>query len=986
MRGAFVARLGLLGVIATLLCAAEALAQYGVDKWTTTEGLPQNGNHSVIQAGDGYLWLTTYDGLVRFDGVRFTIFDKTHTPGIATNRLGSLFEGRDGVLWIATELGGVIRHKAGAFTTYATEHGLPHPYVRGITGDEAGHVWVLANDRILIWDEGRFRNATLDAADVPFRASEWDTQIFWAIERSTLHRFTRGVLSSRTLPSLLRNFAAERYAEDPSGTVWFASPDGQVARLDPSGTVSFDSDADVVYSGHRGQRWTMRVNQRLERRLILPGLGGDGGIQVRLFHEDREDNLWLTGDAGLHRVRQRAVTTYSRQDGLVDRNVYPVYRDSHGTVWIGTWDSGLSRFQDGRFINYTVRDGLASGVMSAIGEDRDRQLWVASHHERNGGLRVYRNGRFVTPDRDIVPPGSTVNAIYRDRAGALWFGTTRGLVQDLNGVTTRYGMQDGLPGDDVHAFAEDAAGDLWIATYAGLARWHDGRFSAWTERDGLPSNTIRALHVDRDNVLWIGTYDGGLGRYKDGRFARITSHDGLYDDGVFQILEDDEGHLWMTSNRGVHRVARRDLNAFADGLTRQIASMGFGTRDGMLSAECNGGSSPAGAKALDGTLWFPTQDGVAVIDPRRIGASAGPLPVTIESVLIDRSPAPLDAPIRVTPTQESLEITYTGLSFVQSDRLTFRYRLNGLDRDWVEAGTRRTAYYSHVPPGRYTFTVMAADSTGAWSPRTAEVSLEVVPPFWQTWWFATLSVLAAATVVGFGYHRRVSTLERARVAQERFSRQLIDSQERERRRIAAELHDSLGQQLLVIKNRALLGTTDGHEGPAARRQFEQISDAASQSIEEVRHIAYNLRPYHLDRLGLTNSVEDMIERVAATSDIVFAADIEPIDGTIPKDMEINLFRIVQECLNNIIKHSESRHASLRMARRDRRVTITIHDDGKGFDPKATLTTPVPTRGFGMSGIAERVRMLGGRHTIISSPGHGTTIQIEVPVQEPQRSA
>ena len=990
MREGFVARLGLLCAIAVLAGTGNGFAQYGVDTWTTTEGLPQNGNHSVLQARDGYLWVTTYDGLVRFDGVRFTVFDKTNTPGIATNRLGSLFESSDGALWIATELGGVMRYAGGAFTTYTAEHGVPHPNIRGITGDEAGHVWVLAHDRIVVWDDGRFRPASLGIAG-PFRASEWDTQIFWTIDGSTLQRFTRGVLSSRSLPPPLRAFPAERYAEDPSGSAWFASRDGRVARLDPAGAVTFDAPVDITYTGHRGQRWHMRVNASLERRLIVPNPGSDETIQARLFYEDRDDNLWLTGDSGLHRVRPRAVTTYSRDEGLADRNVYPIYRDQHGAIWIGGWDVGLSRrLQDGRFVTYSMRDGLASHVTSAIGEDREGRVWVASHHDRRGGLRIFREGRFVEPGREIVPDGSIVNAIYRDRAGDLWFGTTHGLIRDRDGVATRIRVQDGLPSDDVHALAEDTAGDLWIATYGGLARWHAGRLSAWTERDGLPSNAIRALYVDRDNVLWIGTYDGGLGRYKDGRFARITSHDGLYDDGVFQILEDDAGYLWMSSNRGIHRAARKDLAAFADGLTRQVVSMGFGTRDGMRSAECNGGSSPSGAKAFDGTLWFPTQDGVAVIDPHRIAQSAGPVPVIIESVLIDRAPAPLDAPIRMTPTQESVDITYTGISFVQSDRLTFRYRLNGLDRDWVEAGTRRTAYYSHVPPGRYTFTVMAADSSGVWSPRTAELSLVVVPPFWRTWWFAALSVLAVATLAGFGYHRRVSMLERARRAQEVFSRQLIDSQERERRRIAAELHDSLGQQLLVIKNRALLGRLDADGRPAVRAQFDHISDAVTHSIEEVRHIAYNLRPYHLDRLGLTNCVEDMIERVAATSQIEFTTDIASIDGAIPKDMEINLFRIVQECVNNIIKHSESRHAFLRMAREDRRVTITVHDDGKGFDPQATLTAPVPTRGFGMSGIAERVGMLGGRHTVVSSPGQGTTIQIDVPVEAsappPQRQA
>src|SRR5262249_55391661 len=321
-----------------------------------------------------------------------------------------------------------------------------------------------------------------------------------------------------------------------------------------------------------------------------------------------------------------------------------------------------------------------------------------------------------------------------------------------------------------------------------------------------------------DGALWIGTYDGGLGRYKDGRWRRFTTREGLYDNGVFQILEDRRGYLWMSGNHGIQRVSKRELNDVADGAADRVTSLSLGRGDGLLNPECNGGTWPSGATGTNGTLWFPTQDGVAVIDPETIAASSHPVRPHIEAVLVDRAAVPLDAPVRVVPGQEDLEIQYTGLSLVNSERIRFKYRLDGLDRAWVDAGTRRTAYYSHVPPGSYTFSITAAGSDGVWSNDVASVPIRVLPPVWRTWWFLTLTVVTSVGAGGLAYRRRVAALESARAAQANFSRQLIDSQEHERRRIAAELHDSLGQHLIVIKNRALLGSMKSTDG--LKEQFD----------------------------------------------------------------------------------------------------------------------------------------------------------------------
>ncbi|MGH7176570.1 MAG: ligand-binding sensor domain-containing protein, partial [Tepidisphaeraceae bacterium] len=674
-------------------------------------------------------------------------------------------------------------------------------------------------------------------------------------------------------------------------------------------------------------------------------------ISFRTFYEDREGNLWLgTNGQGLYRVRKQAITTYSKPQGLVDRNVYPIYQDRAGAIWIGAWQSGLSRLRDGSFTNYTVRDGLASGLVTALYEDRAGRLWVGAHHDHNGGLRILKlgqDGRFTTVGNQsgqggqILPDRTLVSAIHEDRAGALWFGTTRGLARYQAGVSTIYTEKDGLAGDDVRVIIEDAAGQLWIGAYGGLTRLKDGQFTGWTERDGLPSNNVRALYQDREGVLWIGTYDGGLGRFKDGRFTRYTTRDGLFNNGVFQILEDARGRFWISSNRGIYRVRKEELNEFAAGQRREITSIAYGRSDGMLNVECNGGLQPAGIKARDGRLWFPTQDGAAVIDPEAMPANPQPPPVIIESFLLDNAPVVFDREVRIQPNQENFEIQYTALSFINAENLRFKYKLEGLDHDWIDAGTRRTAYYPHVPPGDYTFRVIAANSDGVWNNEGKSLRVVVLPPFYRTWWFLSLAALGVGAAVWLSFRSRVAQLRREHAAreafsrqmldaQENFSRRLIESQEAERKRIAAELHDGLGQNLIVIKSWAALGLTQLDPDALVREQFDEISATAVQSLNDVREIIYNLRPYQLDSIGLSNTIKFMLEQLAAASGISFMIEVAPLDKVFSPEAEVIFYRVVQECANNIVKHSRATEATVLIEREARAVHVTIEDNGRGF--------------------------------------------------------
>ncbi|MGH9904767.1 MAG: sensor histidine kinase, partial [Pyrinomonadaceae bacterium] len=615
------------------------------------------------------------------------------------------------------------------------------------------------------------------------------------------------------------------------------------------------------------------------------------------------------------------------------------------------------------------------------------QLWV-------NGVWRFTDGQFVYGPWTKAFLQQVIGYVWtmcEDREGAYWFGADRGVMRYRDGVLTKHTTSDGLAGNDTKVIIEDGKGGLWLGSYGGLTHYQNGKFTAWTEKDGLPGATVRALKQDSDGTLWIGTYDSGLGRFKDGRFTRYTTNDGLFDNGVFQILEDDSGWFWMSSNRGIFRVRKQELDDLADGRLKTLNCLAYNKEDGMPSTECNGGRWPAGVKTRDGKLWFPTMGGLAMIDPAGIKANTQPPPVVIEEMRINNEPAPFadwDAAIhnpefalRVLPGQDNFEIKYAALSFINSENLRFKYKLEGVDHEWVEAGVRRTAYYSHVSPGEYTFRVLAANADGAWNLTGASLRIRVVPPFWRTWWFmALVGLVVAGTFVGV-WKFRVGQLRRVQMAQEAFARELIASQEAERKRIAAELHDSLGQNLVIIRNWAMLGAGQLENNAPAKQELEEINTIASHSINEVREIAYNLGPYHLERLGFENSIRDMATRVARSSGVAIATELDALDGALSSETQMSLYRVAQEALNNMVKHSRATETRIALKRESAGVRLSVTDNGRGFDPQTAKVSEAPggsRPGFGLNGMAERVRLLGGALTIRSAPEHGTTVEAFLP--------
>lgn len=960
-----------------LNCFADA--QYSFRHWTADNGLPQNNIRGIVQASDGYLWITTFNGIARFDGVRFTVFDKSNTSGIHGSRFGGIYGMSNGDIWFPGR--GFTLYHQGEFRTYGPEQGVPG--LNGVDGDDAGHIWVSLGDRIAEWQpaSGKLVAITSPKPDLKYHELAWNEKGFWAVDDSGLYCFTEGKFIRYPLPSRINRNEISDVGINQRGIVWLETGDGRHARLTPGkvplrwlppGQKVVDS-----YTDSSGHSWKITFGHHLLRSLEYISFSGDiATIQFSRIYEDREGTLWLgTEGQGLYQSQRQSIHAYSKEQGLADRNVYPIVEDHFGAVWMGVWKGAVSRFYKGRFTNYTRADGVPGTAPSALEEDKEGRLWLATHSD----VGIVTGGRFHKVNLPFLTPRDVVQAIHQDRTGTLWFGMRGGLVSYKNKEVTLFSQKDGL--DLVRVIIESASGDLWIgSSKTGLTRLHNGKFTHWTERDGLPSNDIRCIYEDSDGVIWVGTYDGGLVRLKDGQLARYSVKEGLFNNGVFQILEDPYGNFWISCNRGIYRVSRRELNEYAAGRRSTVTSVAYGRADGMLNTECNGGFWPAGIKARDGKLWFPTQDGVAVVDPRGIRYNSQPPPVVVESLLVDRVPVLPAGTLRIPPGKENLEIQYTGLSFINSEQIQFKYKLEGLDSDWIEAGSRRSAYYSHLPPGKYVFRVIARNSDGVWNTTGKNMAITVLPPFYSTAWFVTLELLATAVLIGASWNRRISKLRRAQASQRAFSQQLIASQENERKRIAAELHDSIGQRLAIINNLAAV-FLQSHAKDATQdvniTNIEQISAEAVSAIEETRRISYNLRPFQLDRFGLRKAIESLVRSVAAASKMRVDLQCDDIDQVFPEQSRINVYRIVQECLGNVMKHAQATEVNIRIQRRDERVVFTIRDNGRGF----TQNADAGRRGFGLTGMGERASLLGGNIEVQSAPGHGTMLMVDIPIVE-----
>lgn len=986
---------GFVGCIAFLLFLNTSLfaAEYGFDIWTTAEGLPQNTVNGLAQTPDGYLWLATFDGLARFDGVRFKIFDKGNTKGIVNNRFAGIFADKDGAIWAWTENSILTIYQHGVFTSYSTPEALREG-ITGIAADAEGKARIITSENNYYFDDGKL----ILAPDRKIR----DQQTFyfgksgakWSFTSDEISQYKDGIVTRYPLkldPQALQNTSSLVPYEDSQGALWITLNTPltyQLFRL-KDGAMTVFTDKEIpelkdtlpypITEESDGSLWFHFVNLTKEKfpNTFVHLKNGSfstwrakESVEIRQSLIDHEGNFWLATYQGLKRFRRQLITTLSEKDGLDSNEVYPLLQTSNGDILIGT-DKNLNRYADGKITNFGLKkpNPNKNFTLRGLWEDENQRIWLGSYF----GSGWLENKTL----KAVIPIDATDFAV--DSEGNVWLATNKGLYKyKEDKEIAHYTIENGLPHNEVITIHFDRHGNLWLGTFDGLAQLKDDKVVNFNDAENSPKGFVRYIYEDAEGVLWFGTYGDGLVRYKDGNFFNYRVEDGLFNNGVFAILEDHRSNFWMSSNRGIHRVSRQELNDFADGKIPKLNSVSYDEKDGMQTAECNGGRIPAAIKTKDGKLWFPTMGGVAIVDPEAEKLNPTSPLVVIENIVIDRKPFDLQS----SPTkaelkagQSNIAIEYTGLSLTKSEQVKFRYKLEGIEENWIEAGTNRTANYSYLPHGEYTFRVIAANADGVWNNQGATIKIIVHPFYYQTWWFRGLLTLMIAVIIGFIYHYRMKNLRKIAEAQSEFSRRLIESQEAERKRIASELHDGLGQSLAIISNRARMGKINRKNREIMLHEFDEISQNALEALDEVQQITSNLHPQYLERLGLTKALKAMFAKLADV--IELNSEIDLIDNIFPKEAEINVYRVVQESLNNVIKHSDASEAEIKIKKVANEVIMTIKDDGRGFD---TTNFKAKGTGLGLVGLRERTKMLGGKISINSSIGNGTEIRVNLPIK------
>lgn len=755
---------------------ALSLDQHVIRTWGPKEGLPPGSVYALAQTTDGYVWAATQEGFVRFDGTEFATYDKASVPQIHNNMTLSLLSARDGSVYAATNGGGVVRVHGADVRTYETAAGLPADTATALLESGDGTIWI-GTQKGLSARQRDGRIVTIAGSQTPTPlvvtalAQDWAGQLWIGTTRGIVTYKDGRLVRHENDGFPTSQILSIRVTRD--GSVWIGARGNGLLRYRSGEFRNYGAAeglpskyVQAIYEDKNSTLWIGTLDQGVGRftneqfDFATTAAIGIGQKPVSSFLEDREGNLWIGSKKGLTEVSVGKAVTFTTANGLFADNVRTVTGASNGSVWVGT-GKGVQTL-DGR--HYGKDNGLSSEAVMTTLSTRDGSVWVGTFD--HGLNRMLPHGNRLYDSRSGLR-SNMVLSLYEDRGGVLWVGTAKGLQRIINGAIGSDSYP--LSGEAVDVILEDRNGAIWAGTQdGGLNRIIGGVVTSFTKAKGqLASDLILALHEDTSGAIWIGTAGGGLSRFKNGRWTTFTTREGLYDDSVFTILEDDNGYLWMSCNKGIFRVSRQALDDRAEGLQPKVTSVAYGESDGMQSRECNGGTQPAAWKTGDGKLWFATAKGLVVIDSNRVRAAAAP-PVMLQDLFADRNPMDPNGPITLSAGTKSLEIRFAGINFSAPERLHYQYRLEGFDREWIDAGKRRHAIYTNLKPGSYRFQVRAATEDGAWGTTTAGIRQSAF--FYQTPWFLTLTACLVIGSVAGAHRARVRFV---RASAERF-KQLFD--------------------------------------------------------------------------------------------------------------------------------------------------------------------------------------------------------------------
>lgn len=978
--------------------------------WQREQGLPQNFIRALAQTRDGYLWIGSDEGIARFDGVRFTSFGLPE--GLRNSRVTALLGDHRGWLWIGTA-GGLTQLQNGQFTTVTDHNSQPTDPVTALAEDDLGRVWVGTDSGLVIWQNGNL--AELAGAG-----------IFKGKSVTALFKDQAGHMWVGAAGAGVFDFNGSEFTPVPGNeSINELLQDPHCLLVDRARRLWIGAGDDFILC-HDGNEWRRyRITRHLARPYVCSlaeqpdgalwaasvseglfefkdgkeiSLRADSGLPDNFIESllvDQEGKLWVGTDAGLNHLRQKSLFAFGQKAGLGDGTVEGLTEISPGKIWVGKPDDGIYEWNGKEFSRVKPTNFFTPYFkVNSLLTLRDGSCWAATGQ----GLLHFKHPAADPDDVSSLPGVWHVTALCEDHIDGIWAGTREGTVLHIarNGLLITTNFSESRP---ITVIAQDTDRTLWIGTagsgvYRVLA---DGTRSRFAKFSGLVTDKIRTLYLDSTHTVWIGTDGGGLSRWKNGVITTFSTHEGLPDNTVSQIVEDDSGYLWLGGTRGLAQVSKQDLEDVANGKATVVYPQTFGRSEGMLSEECSGGFGPAGLKTQSGQLWFATAKGVVVVNPRSQSTRIPPPKTLLEDVQVDNLPGiefeeqnPAGEPpantnnegtvlgkLQIPPGRHSLELRYTGLSFSAPEQIRFRYRLAGLDTDWVEAGTRRVASYNYVPPGRYKFSVIACNNDGVWSSPTTSLVLNVSPHWWQASWALSLSVVALLFAVGSivrvtekrKTNRKLKLLEQERAVA------------RERARIAQDLHDELGSSLARISLLSGLVKSDKDLPAQVETHADKLSQSAGQTVRALEEIVWAVRPGSDSLQSLMDYIahfaSELFEGTATRCRLDLPHELPALP--LPPDVRHNIFLVVKEALANVLKHASAKEVHVQAKITGNILEISVQDDGAGFDAPETK---IEGRQHGLTNMQQRAEALGGTLHRQAAAGKGATIKLTVPLPKP----
>ena len=975
-----------LGVAAGFGAApASPATDYTLTVWETDDGLPHNSIASVLQRRDGFIWVASQGGVVRFDGLQFIQLHSPLIDGVRSSNVTALEEEDGETLLIGTVQSGLLRLQGKTLSVHPLMR-LPGAAASRVVylKREADHVfWIIFADRSAWrWDHGRVERFPAPASLrsqvwLPSAARDKNGNIYLARGAGTgIERYTNGTLN-RIAGSPNSNLAL---ASSNSGAAWVVYGkrlarvlDGELETVIPAVPWTGNLPPSVLHEDSHGTLWVATPDQGLVRwkdGRVLPV--PTSHVRVAAIREDREGNIWVaTHGGGLNRLQRTRLWVVAADVHWTDSAAGSITQDSLGNMW----------FANRRLVRRITANGIekmAAGWPSSVlpaCADTAGNVWFGA------GSDLYRGSASSTAPPRLVEsrPAGAIHAIYPARDASIWVGRNSGsllrVMPDGNKIT--YDDPQGYTGRGVRSIGEDAAGRLWVGTEEGrLYCLQEDRFTEPYTKNQLPGNGIRAIYGDPDGITWFGTSGGGLLIRKDDRLLRITTEQGLPDNVISQILEDDIGWLWFGSRRGICKVRKTDLLACAEGRQPLIHPVAFGRPDGISGISTIGSYQPTAVKTTTGELWFMTRKGVVRTDPAQHDYERNEPPVHVDDVLVDGRPIEnLGHPLRTSARK--LEFRFTAATYVAPERIRFRYKLEGVDHDWVDAGSTRFATYPGLRPGRYRFVVSASNGDLAWNSTTANFGFEVVPFWWETWWARTLGIgagiFAVAALARYWSHRRLKT-RLTRLEQEQ-------RVERERIRIARDLHDDLGASLTHASMMAeeLAEDWDALDDPADRSA--QLAARVRTIARDLDAVVWSVSPKNDSLASLAAYISNYAEEYFRHTGIECRAQAAPdIPQTaLSPEVRHHLFMIAKEGMNNVLKHAQATRVEVTMRMSDTAFELVIADNGVGFAP----STMNRSSRNGLRNLHARAEEAGGVLGIASSP-EGTTATLRFPTRPTPR--